>query len=121
MPLQKKHIKRETQLKWMSPEIMALLTSCNSLFKKAKQSNNPDDWNALKCANHKVTHEIKSAKKNFFHESLQENRSKPKKLWASLRNIVGKEKTFYGISFLEENGSQIRDSAQIAEIFNTRT
>ena len=36
-----------------------------------------------------------------------------------MRNLVGKEKTFYGISFLEENGSQICDSAQIAEIFNT--
>ena len=36
-----------------------------------------------------------------------------------MRNLVGKEKTSYGISFLEENGSQIRDSAQIAEIFNT--
>ena len=36
-----------------------------------------------------------------------------------MRDLVGKEKTSYGISFLEENGSQIRDSAQIAEIFNT--
>ena len=44
--LQKRRIKRETQPKWMSPEIMALLTSRNSLFKKAKRSNNPDDWNA---------------------------------------------------------------------------
>ena len=94
MPLQKKRIKRETQPKWMSPEIMALLTSINSLFKKAKRSNNPDDLNALKCTKHKVTREIKSAKKNFFHESLQENRGKPKKLRASLRNLVRKEKNF---------------------------
>ena len=41
--LQKKRIKRETQLKWMNPEIMALLTSRNSLFKKAKRQNNPVD------------------------------------------------------------------------------
>lgn len=43
--------------------------------------------------------------------------SSPKKLWATLRNLMGKEKTSDGISSLEENRSQICDSAQIPEIF----
>ena len=44
---------------------------------------------------------------------LKESRSKLKELWTTLRNLMGKGQTSDGISFLEENGSQICDSAQI--------
>ena len=44
---------------------------------------------------------------------LKESRGKLKELWTTLGNRMGKGQTSDGISFLEENGSQICDSAQI--------
>ena len=115
VPLIKKRIKNETQPKWFTSELLQLIKSKE--LKTAKLSNSERDWFDLKRAKNKVTVVIRS-KKNYFHLSFQENRNDPKKLWSTIRNLTGKNIAANGPSFLEENSKQIRDRAEIAEIFN---
>ena len=118
VPLIKKRIKNETQPKWFTSELLQLIKSRDEKLKTAKLSNSERDWFDLKRAKNKVTAAIRSAKKNYFHLSFQENRNDPKKLWSTIRNLTGKNIAANGPSFLEENGKQIRDRAEIAEIFS---
>ena len=88
------------------------------LLKKAKQSNAPDDWSALKSTKNRVTKAIKSAKKNFFHKSFRENEKNPKKVWSTLKDLSGKQCT-RGVTYLEENRTtRIEDDVTITEVFN---
>ena len=87
-------------------------------LKKAKRSNAPDDWSALKSAKNKVTKAIKTAKKNFFHECFRENENNLKKICSALKDLSSKQST-RGVTYLEENKTtQIKDDVSIAEVFN---
>ena len=121
VPLIKKRIQNETQPKWFTSELLQLIKSRDEKLKTAKLSNSERDWFDLKRAKNKVTAAIRSAKKNYFHLSFQENRNDPKKLWSTIRNLTGKNIAANGPSFLEENGKQIRDRAEIAEISKNLT
>ena len=118
VPLIKKRVKNETQPKWFTSELLELIKSRDEKLKNAKLSNTEKDWIDLKRAKNKVTAAIRSAKKNYFHLSFEENRNNPKKLWSTIRNLTGKNTAAYGPTFLEENGKKIRDRVEIAEIFN---
>ena len=98
--------------------MLELIKSRDEKLKNAKLSNTEKDWFDLKRAKNKVTAAIRSAKKNYFHLSFEENRNNPKKLWSTIRNLTGKNIAANGPTFLEENGKKIRDRVEIAEIFN---
>ena len=74
----------------------------------------------MKCAKNKVTKAVKTAKKNFFHESFRENENNPKKSGPhALKDLSSKQST-RGVTYLEENKqtTRIQDDASIAEVFN---
>ena len=88
------------------------------LLKKAKRSNVPDDWLALRSAKNKVTEAIRTAKRNFFHESFRENQNNPKKIWPALKDLSGQQST-RGVTYLEENKTtRINDDDLISEVLN---
>ena len=90
----------------------------DSLLKKAKRSNASDDWQALKSAKNKATEAIRTAKRNFFHESFRENQNNPKKIWSVLKDLSGQQNTG-GVTYLDENKTtQINDDKLIAEVLN---
>ena len=78
MPLKKKHVKYDMQPKWLTSELLELIKSQDYKLKKAKYSNLPEDWLDLKREKNKVTAAVRSAKKKFFYQSLEENRNNPK-------------------------------------------
>ena len=78
MPLKKKRIKYDMQPKWLTSELLELIKSQDYKLKKAKYSNLPEDWLDLKREKNKVTAAVRSAKKKFFYQSLEENRNNPK-------------------------------------------
>ena len=79
----------DTKPKWLSSAIQNHMKKRDHRLKKAKRSNARDDWSALKSAKNKVTKAIKTAKKNFFHESFRENENNPKKNWSALKDLSG--------------------------------
>ena len=83
-PVKRKRIRDDTKPKWLSAAILKLMKKRDHLLKKAKRSNAPDDWSALKSAKNKVIKVIKTAKKNFIHESFRENENNPKEIWSGL-------------------------------------
>ena len=88
----------------------------DSLLKKAKRSNAFDDWLALKSAKNKATEAIRTAKRNFFHESFRENQNNPKKIWSAFKDISGQQNTG-GATYLDENKTtRINDDNLIAAV-----
>ena len=75
--LKRKRIRDDTKQKWSSPAILKLMKKRDSLLKKAKRSNTPDDWLTSKSAKTKATEAIRTVKRNFFHESFRENQNIP--------------------------------------------
>ena len=118
MQLKKKRVKYDTQPKWLTSELLELIKSRDNKLNKAKYSNLPEDWLDLKREKNKVTAAFRSAKKKFFHHSLEENRNNPKQLWSVLGHLSGRNTNTNGVVLLEENDQHIRDPCQIAEIFN---
>ena len=117
-PVKRKRIRDDTKPKWLSPAILKLMKKRDHLLRKAKRSNAPDDWSALKSAKNKVTNSINTAKKNFSHESFRENENNPKKIWSALKELSGKQSP-RGVTYLEENKTmRIKDDVSIAEVFN---
>ena len=117
-PIKRKRIRDDTKPKWLSPAILKLMKKHDHLLKKAKRSNAPDDWSALKSTKNKVTKAIKTAKKNFLHESFRENEINPQKIWSMLKDLSGKQSTG-GVTYSEGNKTtQIEDDVSIAEVFN---
>ena len=78
-PIKRKRITDDTKPQWLSPAILKLMKKRDHLLKRAKRSNTPDDLSALKSAKNKVTKAIKTAKKNFFYESLRKTKTIQKK------------------------------------------
>ena len=94
VPLKQKRVRRESKPKWLSPKILQLMKSRDHLLKKAKRSNDPLDWSALRRAEITVTTAIRTAKKNFFYESFRESRGNSKKLWSALKDLTGKKNLY---------------------------
>ena len=118
MPLIKKRVKYDTQPKWLTSELLELIKSRGRKLMKAKCSNLSDDWMDFKGTKNKVTSDIRSAKRKFFHQSFTENGNNPKKLWSIIKHLSGRNTKSNGVAFLEENDKHIRDPSQMAEIFN---
>ena len=62
-PLKRKRIRDDIKPKWSSPAILKLMKKRDNLLKKAKRSNTPDDWLALKSAKNKATEAIRTVQK----------------------------------------------------------
>ena len=88
-PVKRNCNRDDTKPKWLSSAIQNHMKKRDHRLKKAKRSNARDDWSALKSAKNKVTKAIKTAKKNFFHESFRENENNPKKNWSALKDLSG--------------------------------
>ena len=71
-------------LPWLTKDIIQLMRKRNNLFKKAKDSNDPNDLQQFKAIRNKVVSKIRSSKQSFF-SSL--NPKCPKDFWKSIKAI----------------------------------
>ena len=84
---------------WFDGEVLEKIKTRNSLFKKFKHSRLCIDEQLYKEARNLVLTTIRNKKRTFFKEKLQENVSRPKELWKTLKKIgLPKKKTLQLIS-----------------------
>ena len=80
---------REDSPEWITKEILSEINLKDYLYKKAKKTNSPDDWDVFKNKKNKVKRLLASAKENFVKYKLVELKGNPRKCWRDINEISG--------------------------------
>ncbi|KXJ26086.1 putative RNA-directed DNA polymerase from transposon BS [Exaiptasia diaphana] len=118
LPEKEKRVKNVIQPAWINSSVLNAIKSRNSLLKKARKSNSPDDWSKYKHAKGLATNLIKKTKRIYFQETIENNKGNPKGIWKALKSLTGKEKAKTNITELKTTGGLICDKTEIAEELN---
>ena len=113
-PWRNKRVALANQTPWMSNAIIDQLRLRDTLLKRSKRSNNPDDWAEYKKARNKAVSMLKSAKRK-----LENNKNNAKEMWKTIKSISGSNKQSKGVSNLKAGGRILEDKEQIASEFNS--
>ena len=73
---------------WLSHHIIELINDRNKLFKIAKSTPTEENLNTARSARNRVNKLINTSKQDFVKESLEINKSDPKKFWRIINNTL---------------------------------
>ena len=73
---------------WLSHHILECINDRNSLYAKAKRNNTAENLGRARQARNTTNRLISSAKEEFIKDSLESNRSDPKKFWRIINNTI---------------------------------
>ena len=91
-PVRKFKIKKYIP-EWICPELADLIRDRNYFYKKAKLTNNKDDWNIAKHLRNVANSGIRKAKATFVQNKLEEHAKDSSKFWRELKSIYPSSKT----------------------------
>ena len=77
---------------WIDPSLVNLLKDRDYFYKKAKETNNSDDWNIAKHLRNIANANIRRAKANFVVRQLDNNKGDGSKFWREIRKIYPTKK-----------------------------
>ena len=76
-PMKRKRIRRSTH-PWLDGTVLRQMRHRDMVHKKAVRSGCISDWNEYKHLRNQVTSMNRKARKHYFSEKLEQNRSNPK-------------------------------------------
>ena len=59
------------------------------LLKVARRSDNVDDWTNYRTARIKAVSALRSAKRQFYNSSFEENRNNTRAIWKTIKTLTG--------------------------------
>ncbi|KAL9958504.1 hypothetical protein ACROYT_G035530 [Oculina patagonica] len=118
-PWRNKRVALASQTPWMSNAIINQLRLRDTLLKRSKRSNNPDDWAEYKKARNKAVGMLKSAKRKYYVSKLENNKNNAKEMWKTIKSISGSNKQSKRVNKLKADGRILEDKEQIASEFNS--
>jgi len=113
-----KRVALVNQTPWMSNAIIDQLRLRDTLLKRSKHSNNPDNWAEYKKAKNKAVGMLKSAKRKYYVSKLENNKNNAKEIWKTIKSISGLSKQSKRVNNLEVGGCLLEDNEKIASEFN---
>lgn len=116
-PLKKKRIRRQTHPR-LDSSVLKLMRTRDQVHKRASKSRLSSDWNAYKSLRNRVTAINRKARKNYFKNKLEENRSKPKAFWDTFRQVLPSKKNRIEIDKLVVDCKELIDKRDIANSLN---
>ena len=90
-PLRKFRIKNYRP-EWVTDELIEQIKDRDYFYYKAKCTDNEDYWNIAKHLRNRTNANIRSAKKDFIINELNENDSSCKKFWDNIRQVMPNDK-----------------------------
>ena len=102
----------------MNSEILNKIRERDRMKMQAKKSGSEDQWTMYKKLRNKVTSMIRSAKRSYVSESVDNNKGNPSAMWKSLRYILPNKKKNTSISKLVVSGKDITGFKKIASHLN---
>ena len=112
-----RRIRRQTH-PWLDSSVLRLMRTRVQIHKRARKSRLFLDWNEYKSLRNRVTAINRKARKNYFKNKLEENRSKPKAFWDTLRQVLPSKKNRFEIDKLVVDCKELIDKRDIANSVN---
>lgn len=97
---------------WLDESVKPHMDQRDKLLRKARKSNSPENWSAYKRLRNTCTNLLRSARRKYHQNLLNENRLNPKNFWKAIKKIFpSKKKTSPSSSESESNEkvSKFRD------------
>ena len=88
------------------------------LKKKAASTNDPSIWKQFKDARNKANNSVKKAKRKYFSENLDANKSDPRKTWRLINELQSRQSKSTKVSQVKTGNQVFTSPGDIAEAFN---
>ena len=72
---------------WMISDIRKMMTSRDRMLRKARRTKKEEHWNLYKKLRNQCNNKMKYAKSSFHKETLEENSTKPRRFWNTIKNV----------------------------------
>ena len=102
---------------WLTCDVKAGLNRRDQLLRKARKSNNSDDWNLYKNARNTANNLLKSAKRKYYKSMLRESSSKPNNFWNSIKKVFPTKGSKSSSSTFSIEDEKVTDKSKIANGF----
>ena len=105
---------------WITARIQRKMSKRDKYLNKFRRTKSHDSEYLYKKFRNKVVFETRKNRVEYFKNYFNTNKNNMKKLWAGIRSIVnvGENKCGIQISHLTQDGKEINDPQQMANIFN---
>lgn len=114
----KKITVRRIKTPWLDDELKTGIKERDSLKELAMITNCPETWQQYKALRNTITKMNRQKKKYYYQSKILECKNDSKKLWKTLKEVVGKESINKVPSFIEVEGVFITKPRDIANYFN---
>ena len=105
---------------WLTNELIEQMKDRDYFYRKAKRTNNEDDWNIAKFHRNGVNFNIRKAKAEYIKEQLKNNEGNSSEFWRTIKNVMPNKKGSKinsKILLQDENDDNIPDT-KIADYMN---
>ena len=94
---------------WMNKDIMERIIDKDKAIKKAKKSNDKNDWEYAKRLRREVGQLVELSRKSHFQEEFENSKDDPKRFWRNIYDIIPKNKDSKPkIHLKNQDGSEIK-------------
>ena len=100
-PIKKKYV-RDRNEPWLTNDIIDLIYTKNSAWKRAKKTNDPDDIKEAKILRNRVKDVIRGAKASFVQDYLYNDHVSVKKFWEKINYVMPTKEKQAKINLLDQ-------------------
>ena len=116
-PLINKRVKGKV-CEWLNEEVKSSMNHRDNLMRKARKTNNEEDWQSYRSARNVANKLTKFAKRKHYQSMLNENAGKPESFWKSIKKIFPTKSKSASAKSFEINGTQTTNKSTIANGFS---
>ena len=116
-PLKRKRSKHKKS-PWITDDLLRQIHKRNYHKKLAVNTNDTAYWQQYKNVRNQTNNDIKTAKKRYFIDNLELNKSNPRKTWSLINELSSRKYKSRNISEIKTNDQTINSAHELAEVFN---
>lgn len=118
-PVKKKIIKTQWQNKpWINTKTRNASMNRDRAYRQAKTTKRSEDWELYKQYRNLAVQELRYSKKMYYENNIDELKYDPKKMWKTIKEMIGTKKQDKSTDCITFNGMKYNDTKEIAEKFN---
>ena len=104
---------------WITNEILELIHDKDYCLRKAKETNNEDDWNIARRLRNRVINLVRYSKADYIKSNLETYKDDANKYWRTIKSVLpdGKNNANNVIKLKDETGKDV-ENCRTAEFIN---
>lgn len=109
----------KTRKPWLTEELKDSIKIKNRLFRRQKESTNPEHEVYYKKYRNRLNGKLHQAEKDHYDKPIKKNQGNLKQSWKILKEVINKKKNTTSCSRFVINNTITADKKSIAEAFNS--